>query len=686
MFAGYNSMPTPTRTGLLEFIKTSMNCQFVIPIYQRNYTWVANKEVRKFLSDFEDVLSKKNDRHFLGIIVYLGVILTHRHQEFSVVDGQQRLTTTFLTLYALKHLLESSNDPEQQNFALALDDMYLTNRYITEDSAKFKLKPLVSDDNVYLKIVENELSRLSEEEKQSNVYKNYVYIKRRLETLLEEYSYEDIHEALEKLYIVNIPLIPDDNAQQIFESINSTGAPLYSSDLIRNFMLMNMESNRQEELYKKYWHELEVKLKEPTKIEDFFRFYLAVKNYSLPNKKDIYKVFKDWFFAQSIEIEQIFQDVINYATYFYKIYLQPFSDISSEAIKNFRKNKSAMPAPFLMEMFNLLEKGKISKDTFEDIVSLVDTYLIRRWLCGWDTSSITRFFPTLLKDVMDRTNGEYSNILEYVKVYLVNNNKLKSMAMPTDENLRDYLSKNNAYVLECTRNVLDRIEHNNNPAQVDLSKLNVEHILPQTPTEYWQKQVPAGQYDKYVNLIGNLTLAAIPDNSRMHNDDWDRKKQVLSETKHLKLNSELLEYESWNSEKITERTDEIINQIIEIFPYQEAKIEPQKYFVTLKSHGIVATGYLYENETIEILPSSGIANYSENAGKYPELDTLYQDLLDDEIIEETEEGAVFKQPYTFSAISMAASFICRGHRNGWDYFKDENGNDLKDIRKAIQKK
>ena len=148
MFSGYNQMPTPTRTGLLEFIKTSMNCQFVIPIYQRNYTWLAGKEVRKYLSDFEDVLSKKHDRHFLGIIVYLGVPINHRHFEYSVVDGQQRLTTTFLTLYALKHILEASGNSEQIEFAKLLDDMYLTNRYITEDSAKFKLKPLVSDDNV----------------------------------------------------------------------------------------------------------------------------------------------------------------------------------------------------------------------------------------------------------------------------------------------------------------------------------------------------------------------------------------------------------------------------------------------------------------------------------------------------------------------------------------------------------
>ena len=343
-----------------------------------------------------------------------------------------------------------------------------------------------------------------------------------------------------------------------------------------------------------------------------------------------------------------------------------------------------MPAPFLMEMYNLYKTDKISKDIFNEIVSLIDTYLIRRWLCGWDTSSITRFFPTLLKDVMDRTNGDYTNILEYVKVYLINNNKLKSMAMPTDENLRDYLSKNNAYILECTRNVLDRIEHNNNPAQVDLSKLSVEHILPQTPTEYWLKQVPSEEYDKYVNLIGNLTLAAIPDNSRMHNDDWERKKSVLLNTKHLKLNSEILERKIWNSDAIVERTEDIIKQIIEIYPYKEAQIEPKKYFITLKSHGLVATGYLYENETVEILPSSEIVNYLENSGKYLELDTIYQDLLDNEIIEETENGAIFKQAYTFSAISMAASFICHGHRNGWDYFKDENGNNLKSIRKIIQ--
>ena len=571
MFSGYNSMPTPTRTGLLEFIKTSMGCQFVIPIYQRNYTWLANKEVKKYLNDFEDVLTGKTDRHFLGIIVYLGMIINHRHQEFSVVDGQQRLTTTFLFLYALKHLAEAYDDFDKKNFACEIDEMYLTNKFITEDSAKFKLKPLISDDNVYLKIVENEINKLTEDDKHSNVYKNYCFIKKRLEILLQEYSFDQIHTALQQLYIVNIPLIPDDNAQQIFESINSTGAPLYSSDLIRNFMLMNMESSRQEELYTKYWHNLELELKEPTKIEDFFRFYLALKNYSLPNKREIYRIFKEWFFSQKDDIEVIFQDVVDYAHYFYKIYLEPISEISFDSIKNFRKNKSMMPAPLLMEMYHLLDKQLINKDKFESIVSLVDTYLVRRGLCGRDTSSITRLFPTLLKDILDRTKDNYDSLLENTKLYLINNNKSKSMDMPTDDDLEAFLRRNNAYVLECTRNVLDRIEQYNNPAQVDLTKLNTEHLLPQTPTEYWLTKTPEGQYEKYVNLIGNLTLAASTDNSKMHNENWNKKKEILSQTKHLKLNEEILKLNDWNYNEILRRTDELIDKIKKLYPYTEAK-------------------------------------------------------------------------------------------------------------------
>src|SRR5690606_13386523 len=162
---------------------------------------------------------------------------------------------------------------------------YLTNPFASK-KVKYKLKPLVSDDEVYQHIVANEVDKISNRD--SNVYKNYVHILSYLKGLLATYSINDILMALNKLYIVCVPLSEDDNAQKIFESINATGVKLTASDLIRNFLLMDMPSERQEEYYAKYWKRLEWLLtSDAKKLEAFFRFFLAVQNKVLPNKNAV---------------------------------------------------------------------------------------------------------------------------------------------------------------------------------------------------------------------------------------------------------------------------------------------------------------------------------------------------------------------------------------------------------------
>ena len=90
---------TPAKVGLLELLLASSGVQFVIPAYQRNYTWTANREVKQLLDDIKAVLKGERNKHFIGII-YLERSLDFSRRERSVIDGQQRLTTLFLSLYA----------------------------------------------------------------------------------------------------------------------------------------------------------------------------------------------------------------------------------------------------------------------------------------------------------------------------------------------------------------------------------------------------------------------------------------------------------------------------------------------------------------------------------------------------------------------------------------------------------
>ena len=314
---------THARVGLLELLLASSGVQFVIPAYQRNYTWTANREVKQLLDDIKVVLRGERNKHFIGIIIYLERSLDFSRRERSVIDGQQRLTTLFLSLYAVKELmLERGMDDD----AKRLEMQYLINPY--DETAKYKLKPLVSDDMVYQQIVNRDFKNI--QDLKSNVWQNFEYIKNEIRTLTERFSINDVLLAMNKLYLVCVPISNDDYPQKIFESINATGAKLTASDLIRNFMLMPIESVKQDEYYNKYWKELEKLIStDSKKLEAFFRFFLIAKRQTTLNKSEVYRIFTEWFATteKEIGVEGIFKEVVHYAKCYYVVYAQPISEL-----------------------------------------------------------------------------------------------------------------------------------------------------------------------------------------------------------------------------------------------------------------------------------------------------------------------------------------------------------------------
>lgn len=265
---------TPAKVGLLELLLASSGVQFVIPAYQRNYTWTASREVKQLLDDIKAVLRGERNKHFIGIIIYLERSLDFSRRERSVIDGQQRLTTLFLSLYAVKELMLERGMKEE---AKRLEMQYLINPF--DETSKYKLKPLVNDDMVYQQIVNRDFSDI--EDKKSNVWLNFEYIKNEIKSLSERFSLNDVLLAMNRLYLVCVPISNDDYPQKIFESINATGAKLTASDLIRNFMLMPIKSVKQDEYYNKYWKELEKLIStDSKKLESFFRFFLIAKRQS----------------------------------------------------------------------------------------------------------------------------------------------------------------------------------------------------------------------------------------------------------------------------------------------------------------------------------------------------------------------------------------------------------------------
>ena len=687
----------PKKTGLMELILQSQGSQFVIPVYQRNYTWTCGKEVKQYFEDLKEVLRGNYDKHFMGIMIYLDTPISFSSREFSVIDGQQRLTTTFLLLYAIKEIMLSRGMNQEAD---ALNNQYLINPYAV-DKLKYKLKPLVADDEVYLKIVTGNISDITETT--SNVYKNYLWLKENIEGLLGQFSLNDILMAMNKLYIVCVPISQDDYPQKIFESINATGAKLTASDLIRNFMLMPILSDKQEEFYAKYWKRLEDLLSNDSKkLEAFFRLYLATKNKTLPNKNAVYSVFVEWFNKNKdvLGIEGIFKDIIKYAEYYYIIYKQDIKTVDKiirNSVREFRYILSEMPAPLFMELYSLTQQGLVSLDQFDEIMKLTNTYLIRRALCGLDTSDITRLFPSLLNDVLNECAKDYSKLISSFKRNLVNKNKGNSMEMPNDEKLYNSVINANMYNLRITvRMFFDKLELSGNSAPVDLSALSIEHLMPQTPTAEWFTELGVDEetYQRNLHRLGNLTLATKPDNSKMQNKVWQYKNEILSSTAHLKMNKELLQKDKWTIADIEDRTQELIKQIQTLYPYFEANGDTVvKYPIYLEAKGIFATGKFYEDDgSVEIDEGSVINTNFENASSYPDIEDLRQELLSDGIIGETESGLCFLKNYIFyphslntTALSATASLILHGSRNGWEYWHFDSGEPLNSNRTLKRK-
>lgn len=567
-------MSEPKRTGLLQLLGTSLGCQFVIPVYQRNYTWTADKEVKQYLNDLENVLKGNYKNHFMGIVIYLEKAIDFSSRELSVIDGQQRLTTTFLILYAVKELFKKNKEYTRVE---QLEGQYLTNPYHS-DKIKYKLKPLVSDDDVYRCIVEDRMDDI--QDKGSLILKNYYYICDYLNSLLiKGYSVNDMLMALDKLYVVCVPISEEDNAQKIFESINATGVKLTAADLIRNYLLMDLQSDIQEAYYAKYWKNLEENVSQDSKIlEMFFRMFLAIKTYILIPKNGVYRGFIDWVDVKGIDTKDLFEELLEYSKIFSLLFNTDINKIDKklkDVIVDFRKINSDLPMAIIMEFYHLHRQQKIGTETLAKLVSSVNSYMIRRSLCDMNSQNISKLFPTVLKKVIEKCNDNYDDILMVLNQEMVGNLAGTSGSyMPTDKQMMEMLFNANVYKRPALRIVLDRLELDNNPAPVDLSVLSVEHLMPQTATEEWLEELDTDMetYLDNIHRLGNLTLATKSDNSKMSNLKWEYKNVILKDTAHLTLNMELIPIEKWDLNRINERTAILIEKICAAYPYPEVNI------------------------------------------------------------------------------------------------------------------
>lgn len=593
---------------IINFLQAA-NVQFVIPVYQRNYDW-KNAECNELLHDIIAVETEKRGTHFIGSIVYIheGIHLIDDVKELVIIDGQQRLTTINI-LYVALYRFAKENDKKQD--AERLYNMFLTNQYAQNESSKLKLKQTDTNSLAFKAIMvgtEQEFNGFS------NVIENFNFFK----SNINEANFDLILKGLNRLMFVQISLERDkDDPQRIFESLNSTGLDLSQSDLIRNYILMDLPPREQNRTFENIWSPIEENAKDLVKqnslVSDFIRDYLTLRNKKIPNKNKVYFEFKNLY--SNKKEDAYFQELENIKSLsaHYKKLANPFTvkdaDIRKE-LEYINRLEINVAYPFLLQVFEDTDNGLLSKYELIKILQLIQSYTWRRFIVGLPTSALNKIFMSLYAEV--DTEDYYDSIAKALV------KKKGSAKFPSNEDLKTALKDKDLYNTQPkNRNYLfEMLENFNNKEFVNTNNeaITIEHIFPRNPNEKWTTDLTSADYflfkEKYLNTIGNLTLSG--NNGALSNKSYLEKKEMNKDGNEqgynfsrLWLNKYLTTINHWNVKKYEERHAIIVDRFLKIWEYPDVVIteindtEEQNIFDAESPRNKKLEYYIFENTKIE---------------------------------------------------------------------------------------
>ncbi|NHA89779.1 DUF262 and DUF1524 domain-containing protein [Helicobacter pylori] len=584
-------------TTLLGFFEENQNNQFVIPIYQRLYSW--GKEQCEQLWD--DIIkiggNDKMNGHFIGSILYV-LDGNTPSSPLLIIDGQQRLTTITLLFIALRnHLSEEIEILEK--FSRKKIESYLINSNKDGDK-KFRLILSESDKDTLLSLIDE--NRRKPSEPSLKIMENF--------KLFEEWickntnKLETIFKGLEKLMIVWIALKKEkDDPQLIFESMNSKGIELTQTDLIRNYIVMETEVEKQEDFYNQYWRAMEEDFKQNETLfkqnkksskqnkdlfNRFVRHYLTIKTGKIPNEKKVYEAFKRYQQERGIETEDLLKDLQKYCGYFCQIVFKKEADKDLNKALGFLVDlEMDVIYPLLLELYSDYSDGVLSKADFIPIIYLTESYICRRAVCGLGTNSLNKVFPSFTKHIQ---KDEYFKSLKAHFVYLT-----EKQRFPNNDEFKKLFITIDFYNFQKREYFLERLENFERKERVYAHEYTTEHIMPQTLEEEWERDLGGNFqaiHDKYLHTIGNLTLTGY--NQEYSNKSFQEKRDMEKGFKQspLKLNQSLKNLESFGEKEIEKRANDLADWALKIWTYPKLdaetleKYKPKKDKKEKKAYGL----------------------------------------------------------------------------------------------------
>ena len=548
--------------------------QFVIPIYQRTYSWQI-AQCEKLIKDIIRISKDPSvPGHFIGSIVYFqeGIHTVSDVPELLVIDGQQRLTTVSLMIAAIAEFVKENDIEIETNFT-KLQNYYLLNAE-EEGNLRYKLLLTRKDKETLIDLIKG--VPLNEDHSQ-RVYENFNYFKSKI----NKDNAEDIYNGIQRLFIVDVALEKDkDNPQLIFESLNSTGLDLSHADLIRNYILMGQEVNLQKELYERFWYPMEQSYgnEYSTYFDWFMRDYLSVKTGSIPKIDMVYDSFKNYVQGDNApkSIKEVVEDIYKFSNHYVKIVLhkEPDTEINL-AFKSISKLKVGVSYPYFLPIYNDYKDEVISKIELLEIISLIESYVFRRAICGIPTNSMNKTFSNLYKTI------QKDKYIESVKASLQLLESYKRF--PTDSEFEKEIVMKDVYNFRSRNYLLSKLENFKRKELVNVDNYTIEHVMPQNSnlSQEWRSMLGENWkaiQENYLHTIGNLTLTAY--NSELSDRPFKHKKTIEGgfNDSPIRLNDFLRKTEFWREEDILNRAKELSVKAINIWKSAVLTEEQLEYY------------------------------------------------------------------------------------------------------------
>lgn len=582
----------------------SNNVQFLVPFFQRSYSWDRDNWER-LGEDIQSLLAEDlSKKHFMGpLVCALQSAVPGKVSQYQLIDGQQRLTTLSVLLTAIR---DEANRVADTDLAAEIEAQYLVNPF-KKGLDRYKLVPRTGDRELFsalvdLKTVDDLASRLVAAHDfftkfiRTHAHNDDSYLRKLFDTVVS------------RLFLVAITLDEED-PYEIFESLNSTGLPLQESDLIRNFLFMQIPLLEQEDFQNEHWAPFETEF-DPAAGEvtigptRFYRDFL-MRHGDYSKSKETFSDFKGFYEEQNLSPTEMVvllrrlvghaKTIVNYAN------VQPPK--IAKVLRHFVWMEASTAFPVVLNLLEQRHQGSLTDDDFVTCLSDLNSFILRRSICGESTRTYGRWFCELAGQLT-------GDVKESLRAYLLHR------GWPDDETFARSLADFPVYRREFKkcRVMLESLERSDGHKEVvDLEKIQIEHVMPQklpggAGGKEWRDMLgdkPKRTHERWVHSLGNLTLTGY--NQTLSNRAYSVKRKELAASK-LTLNKIFESTEDWDEEQITKRGKSLAGQVSKLWPRPDSDV---KYEPPAKAAG--AGNKARERRTNywaafnEVLESSGVS-------------------------------------------------------------------------------